>query len=577
MKKTFTKIINWLKNFFLPPEGTKLWLRILPYAILGILTGVLISGTNVVWTYTNSSVFCGTSCHTMPPEYSAYLESPHARVNCVECHIGRDVLTTQFTRKAGDLRHVILNLTGAYEYPIRSHQMRPARDACETCHFPEKFSDDSLREIKSYGFDENNTSKNIFLIMKTGGGTEREGLGFGIHWHIENEVYYYSDDPLEQEIPYVRVVDDNGEITEYIDISSDFSTEEVEGKYLNQIDCITCHNRITHEVPKPEDAVSQAIDKGLIAPDLPFIVEQSVILLREEYPDRETAIVEMQNLHDYYLENYTSLYANREADIRQAVSVLQDIYLQNVFPDQLAGWDTHPNNLGHVDDPGCFRCHDGKHINYSGEVIRLECNLCHSIPVVSGEGEFTTNIELISGPEPPSHTHTSWIALHGQAYNSTCKSCHEVSEEIANAKVLTEKPAADDTFCGNEACHGSVWTYAGFGANELQPLLEDELFHLLNISPYLIFENPTFENTFSELFNGRCTACHNSSDLFAGLDLSSYETTLLGGKNGPGIIAGDPGSSLVFIKQNDPDGHFSQLLNDEIDALEAWIEAGAPV
>ncbi len=567
--------MKWLKNFFFPPEGTKLWLKVLPYAILGILTGILISGTNAVWTYTNSSVFCGTSCHTMPPEYSTYLESPHARVKCVECHIGRDVITAQFTRKAGDLRHVVLNLTGAYEYPIHSRQMRPAREACETCHFPEKFSDDSLREIQNYGTDEANTPQNLYLIMKTGGGSEREGLGYGIHWHIENEVFFYSDDPLEQEIPFVRVVDADGEITEYYDISSGITGADIQGKYLTQMDCITCHNRATHEVPQPEDAISQAINKGLIAPDLPFIVAESVKLLREDYPDRETALIEMQKLHDFYLQNYTSLYANREADIRQAVSVLQDIYSQNVYPEQKSGWDTHANNLGHIDDPGCFRCHDGEHINNVGEAIRLECNLCHSIPAVAVENEFTTKIEIVSGPEPPSHTHTSWIALHSDAYDSTCKSCHDISSEIANKTVLTEKPAIDDSFCGNDACHGSVWTYAGFGSEALQPILENQLFNLLNTSPYLMFENPTYENTFSEVFAGRCTACHNSADRISGLDLSNYDSAIEGGNKGPGIVNGDLSGSLIYTKQTGSNGHFSQLLEDEIEALENWILAGA--
>ena len=112
----------WLviKRFFFPPATSPRWLRTLPFILLGILTAVVIVGSVQAWTYTNSSEFCGTTCHTMPPEYNAYLRSPHARVQCVECHIGRDVVTTQFTRKAGDLRHVVLTLTQEYEFPIRS-------------------------------------------------------------------------------------------------------------------------------------------------------------------------------------------------------------------------------------------------------------------------------------------------------------------------------------------------------------------------------------------------------------------------------------------------------------------------
>ena len=144
-------LFNAIKNFFFPPAGSSIWIRILPFALLGIVTLAVGYGSVEAWTYTNSPEFCGMACHTMPPEYSAYLRSPHACVRCVECHIGRDVLATQVTRKAGDLRHVVLNVTKNYEYPIHSRAMQPARESCETCHFPEKFSDDSLREIQQFG------------------------------------------------------------------------------------------------------------------------------------------------------------------------------------------------------------------------------------------------------------------------------------------------------------------------------------------------------------------------------------------------------------------------------------------
>ena len=202
------------------------------------------------------------ACHTMPPEYSAYLRSPHARVQCVECHLGREVVTTQFTRKAGDLRHVIATVTQDYEYPIRAHDMRPARDSCEKCHFPEKFSDDSLREVLTYGNDEQNSPQRTYLVMNTGGGAKREGLGRGIHWHIENEVWFMPADELEQEIPYVRTVDDEGNVVEYYDIASGVTPDDVAGTFLEEMDCMTCHNRITHKIPDPGESIDLSIRKG---------------------------------------------------------------------------------------------------------------------------------------------------------------------------------------------------------------------------------------------------------------------------------------------------------------------------
>jgi hypothetical protein len=529
------------------------------------------------WTYTNSSVFCGTTCHTMPPEYSAYLYSPHARVNCVECHIGRDIITTQFTRKAGDLRHVFLTLTSNYEFPIFTREMRPARDSCETCHFPEKFSDDSLRERRSYASDDTNTPSTTYLIMKTGGGSQREGLGRGIHWHIENQVLYLATDSLEQNIPYVRVVTPDGEVTEYYDIASGLTPEDVAGQYLERMDCINCHNRVTHTMPYPEDAVDQALAKQLLPPDLPFVREQSLLLLYADYPDTSTALNSMTFLETFYANNYPDIYSDRIIDIQQAVTALQDIYEKSVFPEQKLDWTTHPDNLGHKNSPGCYRCHDGKHISPTGEAIRLECNVCHSIPVTTQPGALVTNLGIVSGPEPISHTHTSWIALHGQAIDISCAACHPPPDPSTNYLTLEGKPPSSDSFCGNSACHLSEWAYIGFDDPAMLPILETQLYVLFNTSPYLLEGVPiTYEGIFKPMFEGRCIFCHSEADPTAGLIMTTYEGLLAGGVSGPGIIPGDPDNSTIIQRQSTSHGHFGQMLDAELEALWAWILAGAP-
>ncbi len=207
-----------LRRFFFPPAGrragrgsppTRCWAR------LTLMVGV---GGVYTWDYTNSPEFCGTACHTMPPEYTAYLTSPHARIDCVECHIGRGFIATRVSRKAGDIRHIVSLAFEQYEFPIRADDLRPARDTCERCHFPEKFSDDSLREIQRFLPDEDNTAQTIYLVLKTGGGSARQGLGRGIHWHIENPVSYYASDPEKQQIPYVRVERPDGTLVEYVDV-----------------------------------------------------------------------------------------------------------------------------------------------------------------------------------------------------------------------------------------------------------------------------------------------------------------------------------------------------------------------
>jgi mono/diheme cytochrome c family protein/nitrate/TMAO reductase-like tetraheme cytochrome c subunit len=572
------RIKEALRRFFLPTESAATWRRVLPYAALGLLTIFVFIGGSYGWEYTNSPEFCGTACHTMPPQYSAYLVSPHARVQCVECHIGRDPFTQRFTRKAGDLRHVVLNITKQYEYPIRAKNMRPAPETCETCHFPEKFSDDSLQQMVMYLQNEANSAYNLYLIMRTGGGSAREGLGFGIHWHIENPIYFYAEDELAQEIPYVVVEDVDGNRTEYIDISSDFDPDSIEEEDLQQMDCITCHNRITHRIPHPETAVNNAVSKGFISDRLPYVVRESIRLLDADYPDMATALDAMNGLGEFYAENYIEVYSEQYEEINQAIATLQDIYYKSVFPDQKIDWDSHPNNLGHKEDPGCFRCHDGKHFSAASEAVRLECNICHSVPVISSVTELTTEIELVSGPEPVSHTLTTWIALHGRVKDNSCKACHTTPEGVDDLAMLVGKPPVDDSFCGNEACHGNIWTYAGFNDPALEPILTEQLEALIAARPpetAAAGDDLTYDGVIGNLLQTNCAACHGS-EATGGLDVTTFESLLAGGVSGPGIVPDDLTASLVFARQAGETSHYVQLDDEELALLEAWIRAGAP-
>ncbi len=394
------KIKYWFRRFFFPSAGAPTWLRLLPYAALGILTLILLTAGAYGWEYTNSPEFCGTSCHTMPPEYSAFQTSPHARIACVDCHIGKGFIATRITRKAGDLKHVTATLFKNYEFPIRANELRPARETCELCHFPEKFSDDSLREIQRFHNDRNNTPYSIFLNLKTGGGSERLGLGRGIHWHVENQVQYLAEDSEEQNIPYVRVKNEDGTFEEYVDVESGIDPATIDVADLKEMDCITCHNRITHLVPPPENTIDQLIARGMISADIPDIRRQAVDVYSRVYDTTEKGLIGIDAIESYYQEYYPEYYQTNQEKIRDLIKVIKDAYAQNVYPEQNSDWSTHPNNIGHKDSAGCFRCHDGKHLNQDQEAIRLECNLCHSIPVTAGPDDYVAKIELSRGPEP---------------------------------------------------------------------------------------------------------------------------------------------------------------------------------
>jgi nitrate/TMAO reductase-like tetraheme cytochrome c subunit len=560
------KLKSSLRKFFFPPAGSHLWIRLLPYILLGVLTIILLTAGAYGWEYTNSAEFCGTSCHTMPPEYTAYQTSPHARIACVDCHIGKGFIATRITRKAGDLKHVTATVFKNYEFPIRARDLRPARETCELCHFPDKFSDDSLREIQRYRNDENNTPFSIYLTLKTGGGSERLGLGRGIHWHIQNQVLYLAEDPEEQKIPYVRVINEDGSTVEYIDIETDLDPAAIDPASLKEMDCITCHNRITHLVPWPEDTVDKLIARGQIPAQIPDIRRQAVGVYSQIYENTEKGLIGIAAIEDYYREYYPDYLRENPDQIAQAVQHLQDAYARSVYPEQNSDWTTHPNNIGHKDSPGCFRCHDGKHLDSEQNAIRLECNLCHSIPVVAGPDDFVAAIEISRGPEPESHQNENWISLHNQVYDQTCTGCHSTDDAGGDSNT---------TFCSNSACHGSVWTYAGFDAPKLRDILLSQLPAKPTPEPGLEELPLTYAGEIGALLQARCGTCHGEQRL-SGLNLTTYAGLLQGGQNGPAVVAGDADASLLVQKQSAEVPHFSQLSPQELERVVEWILAGAP-
>lgn len=563
MMKRFLKKVH---DFFFPAAGASRWQRVLPYAVLGILTILVLTAGAYAWDYTNSPPFCGESCHTMPPEYTAYLTSPHARIDCVDCHIGKGFIATRISRKAGDLRHVIATAFNTYEFPIRAHTMRPARETCELCHSPEKFSDDSLREIKQFSNDKENTPFSTFLTLKTGGGSKREGLGKGIHWHIENQVDYIATDPEEQHIPYIRVTNEDGSTTEYTEVGAQVDPALINSEDIKEMDCITCHNRITHLVPQPEDTVDQLLTRGIISAEIPEIRLKAVEMFSPLYESNEYALQAIAGLANYYRTYHPEYYQENPDKIDAAIAALQQAYSNSVYPEQNSNWDSHPNNVGHKDSPGCFRCHDGKHLNSEGEAIRLECNLCHSIPIVAGPQDFVAAIEISRGPEPESHLNSNWISLHHEVYDATCSNCH-----------TTENPGGTDnsSFCSNSACHGSVWEYAGFDAPGLREVILSQMPPTPTPAPTPSGGALTYENPIGAILQTRCGSCHGQEGGLIGLNLTTYASILEGGESGAAVLPGNPDGSLLVQKQSGELPHFGQLTPEELAQVIDWIEAGA--
>jgi len=337
------------------------------------------------------------------------------------------------------------------------------------------------------------------------------------------------------------------------------------------MDCITCHNRITHLVQQPAESVEKLMSLGQISAQIPDIRAQAVRVLDADYATDEEALAGIASLSETYRQNYPEFASENSAAIEQAVDVLQDTYRGSVFRDQKSDWNTHPNNIGHDDSPGCFRCHDGKHLNAQGESVRLECNLCHSIPVVVGPGDLVADIEVSRGVEPPSHLTSNWISLHRQAFNATCTSCHTTTDAGGTS---------NSSFCSNSACHGSAWTYAGFDAPALREILQQQLPTAAPTTAapdVATIETPaevTWDTTIASMLT-RCLACHGEGGT-QGLDLTTYVSARAGGAGGPAIVPGNTAASLLVEKQSGSQAHYSQLTADELEILMTWIDAGAP-
>lgn len=333
--------------------------------------------------FMDSVEFCGRVCHeVMQPEYVAYQDGPHSRVACVQCHIGPGA--PWFVKsKLDGTRQVVAVLMNTYSRPIASpvHNLRPAREVCEQCHWPEKFHGDKVNVIREYADDEKVSESVTTLRVHVGGGSAKLGTATGIHWHmnIANVVEYIATDARRQDIGYVRLKSQDGQVREYF--AEGVTPEQLASGERRTMDCVDCHNRPSHPFSAtPERAVDNAIAAGEIPRTLPFVRREAVAALKETYPSREAAEQAIQaRLVGFYKSAPTDLYAAHTKEVDRAVQATQRVYSRNVFPAMHVTWGTHPNNLGHVDAPGCFRCHDDKHKTEDGRVIKQDCDLCHDM------------------------------------------------------------------------------------------------------------------------------------------------------------------------------------------------------
>ena len=177
------------------------------------------AGSYRAYQFTDSVRFCGQLCHTvMKPEYTAYLQSPHARVACVDCHVGPGASWYVRSKLSGTYQ-VYAAVFHKYPRPIPTPvaNLRPAQQTCEQCHWPRKFYGAQLKVFYHYADDEKNSPRQIRMLINTGGAEPTAGLPSGIHWHmnIANKITYIASDAQRQVIPWVQAEDMQGKVTVY--------------------------------------------------------------------------------------------------------------------------------------------------------------------------------------------------------------------------------------------------------------------------------------------------------------------------------------------------------------------------
>jgi hypothetical protein len=380
--------------------------------------------------FMDSVEFCGKVCHqVMQPELTAHQNSPHARVRCVDCHIGPGA--GWFVRsKLSGTRQVLAVMFHTFPKPIPTpiENLRPARETCEQCHWPTKFHGTRLVVRRHFREDEANTEVETVLALKIGGGAIPAGVAgetgagdtegaagggdakaaptasrtvpaspegallpeaAGIHWHVATKVEYLSD-PKREAVSMVRVHRPDGTVKEYrrpgAAATAAVGDSAGGGGRLRTMDCVDCHNRPAHIYKPAQRAIEEAMADGHISPRLPFIRREGLAAIQQDYPTAEAAQSGIADrLRAFYASSYPNLDTEQATLLPAAIEAVQGVYARNVFPAMKVGWGTYPNHIGHEASPGCFRCHDEELATSDGETISQDCGLCHSLLAIEEE------------------------------------------------------------------------------------------------------------------------------------------------------------------------------------------------
>jgi hypothetical protein len=284
---------------------------------------------------------------------------------------------------------------------------------------------------------------------------------------IDNSVLYAASDAEEENIPWVKVTHDDGSEEIFVAEDNSLSAEDLAALPRYEVDCIVCHNRPTHIYPAPGPGVDQALASEFMDASLPWIKKTVVDALVRDYPDRAAARTGLREaITSFYAKGYPDLAKSKAAAIEDAVSVAIGLYDRSVFPAMKVNWKTYADNVGHRNWPGCFRCHDGRHVSEQGRVLTHDCTACHTMPQ---RGPLTPLGTVMPASTEDWHPwklagkHSTMLCnrCHSAGFRppGTCASCHGMSPQAPMADLdcdschLREqevKPLADCTTCHDD-------------------------------------------------------------------------------------------------------------------------------
>lgn len=383
--------------------------------VAAVFVAVSAVATYRTYHFTESTEFCGKICHSvMKPEYTTFQNSPHSRTACVTCHIGEGAEWYVRSKMSG-LYQVYSVLFNKYSRPIEAPvaNLRPAKETCLTCHWPQKFFGAVLKSWTTYLPDEKNSPWTIKMLLNIGGGDPAHGMIHGIHWHMEgvNTVEYIATDRKRSAIPWVRVTDQNGNTVVYEtkDEAKRIKPGEAESLPKRRMDCLDCHNRPSHRFQSPYQALDVSLFEGKLDSSMPSLKQVAAKLLAGKYDTEAMAHAAIEaGLREKYAQH---------PRLGETIQAVTRIYDNNFFPEMKVRWEEYPNLTGHKITAGCFRCHDGEHVSASGATIRKDCKLCHTIlaqgPGVELKGLTADGLEF----QHPEDVGDAWKT-------DRCDTCH---------------------------------------------------------------------------------------------------------------------------------------------------------